>query len=264
MTEKNIKKYFDNISNSYDDNRYSDTADQWHAYFFSERLNIARTFIKNKKGIILDIGSGPRFLLQEDINKENKVIVSDISLNMIKLALSQANSQTAINMLGGIELDTHLLPIKSMSIDIVVCLGVVTYLRSPDSAIVEMGRILKKDGTLILSLTNSVSPDTIIRKLFKKIIKIIKPVFPKKLIGNRVLFQDFKVQSFTEKSIAAICSSCDLVVEDIRYFNYTFFPFNIIFKKLSLKLAAFLKHSSNKSHFVRRLASDMVVLARKR
>jgi len=69
MTEKNIKKYFDNISNSYDDNRYSDTADQWHAYFFSERLNIARTFIKNKKGIILDIGSGPRFLLQEDINK---------------------------------------------------------------------------------------------------------------------------------------------------------------------------------------------------
>lgn len=53
--------------------------------------------------------------------------------------------------------DTHHLPIKSSSIDNAKCTEVLQYLENPDGAIREMGRVLKTDGNLILSVPFNLS-----------------------------------------------------------------------------------------------------------
>jgi len=109
---------------------------------------------KNSK--ILDVGCGAGKLSREVVDRGYEVLAMDFSYNMIRKAdaTCNANDKSHIKFLQG---DIESLPFKDSVFDVVLCLGVVTYLRSEKRALHEMSRVLKSGGTLILSILNKVS-----------------------------------------------------------------------------------------------------------
>jgi len=109
---------------------------------------------KNSK--ILDVGCGAGKLSKEVADRGYEVLAMDFSYNMIRKAdaTCNVNDKSHIKFLQG---DIESLPFKDSVFDVVLCLGVVTYLRSERKALHEMSRVLKSGGTLILSILNKVS-----------------------------------------------------------------------------------------------------------
>jgi ubiquinone/menaquinone biosynthesis C-methylase UbiE len=110
--------------------------------------------VKNSK--ILDVGCGAGKLVKEVADRGYEVLGMDFSYNMIRKADATCNvdDKSHIKFLQG---DIESLPFKDSVFDVVLCLGVVTYLRSEKKALHEMSRVLKSGGTLILSILNKVS-----------------------------------------------------------------------------------------------------------
>jgi ubiquinone/menaquinone biosynthesis C-methylase UbiE len=109
---------------------------------------------KNSK--ILDVGCGAGKLSKEIVDRGYEVLAMDFSYNMIRKAdaICNVNDKSHIKFLQG---DIESLPFKDSVFDVVLCLGVVTYLRSEKKALHEMSRVLKPGGTLILSILNKFS-----------------------------------------------------------------------------------------------------------
>jgi len=109
---------------------------------------------KNSK--ILDVGCGAGKMTKEVGDRGYEVYGMDFSYNMIRKAdvTCKVNDKSRVRFLQG---DIESLPFKDSVFDVVLCLGVVTYLRSEKKALHEMSRVLKSGGTLILSILNKFS-----------------------------------------------------------------------------------------------------------
>ena len=75
----------------------------------------------------------------------------DYSLGMLAKAnrICNTDNKLAVAFLQG---DVETLPLKDSSVDVLICLGVITYLKSEDSALRELERVLKPGGVLIISI----------------------------------------------------------------------------------------------------------------
>ena len=136
-------------------------------------------------------------------------------------------------------------------------LGVTTYMEPVElnKSIDFIKSILKEDGTLIMTFTNSSSIDSIIRS-------ITKPIY--KLFANKknVLAQDFVIQMYNTTNAKNLFSG-KMNVERVSFLNQTIFPFNLLMKKLSVwfadKLEKILKNSSLLNYF----SSDFILFVKK-
>jgi len=77
----------------------------------------------------------------------------DFSYGMLSKAnsISDRDNKPRVAFLQG---DVETLPLEDSSCDVIICLGVITYLKFEDNALREMGRVLKPSGVLILSIFN--------------------------------------------------------------------------------------------------------------
>jgi len=109
---------------------------------------------KNSK--ILDVGCGAGMMAKEIANKGYEILGMDYSYNMVRKAKAVCNVNTKLdtNFLQG---DIESLPFKNSVFDMVLCLGVISYLKSEQKTLQEMSRILKPGGTMILSILNKFS-----------------------------------------------------------------------------------------------------------
>ena len=102
---------------------------------------------------ILDVGGGMgRLSLTLAKSLKNKVVLTDISIDMLKLVVKHAGSLNNINVVNA---DAHQLPFKDKSFDIVVGLDLLCHLARPVKASKEFYRVLTDQGMLILDSTNS-------------------------------------------------------------------------------------------------------------
>lgn len=120
----------------------------FHLYQPLARIVKKLTFQINHP-IILEIGAGPG-LLSEIIDKEiphAKMIGVDISKEMI----DRSKHNTAIEgIIGSVEL----IPIQTLSVDIVVTRFSLTYWKKPDKGFQEINRVLKPGGFFIIEALN--------------------------------------------------------------------------------------------------------------
>ena len=113
-------------------------------YRFAERL------VEEK--VVLDIGSGVGYGSQVLAAKASSVIAVDLSEEAVRYA-SKEYPGNNIHMVAG---DGHDLPLAKDSVDVVVSFELIEHLHRQKDHLLELGRVLRPNGFLIISTPNQV------------------------------------------------------------------------------------------------------------
>lgn len=126
-------------------------------FCYRARMNQALSWLDkaslSRNPTILDAGCGTGVVTRELAQRKYRVLGIDASYGMILKAKIVCNTDGRANV-QLIQGDVQSLPLQDSSVDGVVCLGVITYFKSEEKALQELSRVLKPDGTLILSILN--------------------------------------------------------------------------------------------------------------
>jgi ubiquinone/menaquinone biosynthesis C-methylase UbiE len=147
FTDQSNIEYWDSI---YDQQDFSGDC-------YRQRMSIVLSWIeclslyKNSK--ILDVGCGAGRFTQEAAKRGYKVFGMDYSHGMMVKTSNISNREDELNT-SFLQGDIESLPLKDSSFDVIVCLGVVAYLKSEEKALHEFERILKPNGVLAISIVN--------------------------------------------------------------------------------------------------------------
>jgi ubiquinone/menaquinone biosynthesis C-methylase UbiE len=135
------KEYFDGISNEWDELRQS---------FFSDNVRQKMCEAAQvKEGLTaVDIGAGTGFVTQELLNRKLRVIAIDQSKEMLNVLEQKFGSGGAVTC---IQADAYALPLESESVDYVMANMFLHHVENPGRAILEMTRILKPGGKLVIA-----------------------------------------------------------------------------------------------------------------
>lgn len=102
---------------------------------------------------ILDVGCGPGIFMKEAAKLGHRVIGVD-SAELMVLEAKSATKQLTGKMPMVFQGDIEHLPFKNNSFDIILCIGVLSYLSADMKSISELKRVVKKDGYVIIGLPN--------------------------------------------------------------------------------------------------------------
>jgi 2-polyprenyl-3-methyl-5-hydroxy-6-metoxy-1,4-benzoquinol methylase len=125
----------------------------WSELGLSRRLALVLRTIREttlKPGSkVLDVGAGPGTYTRALTESGHKCLGLDYSWNVLKVAKFK---DTRGRYLQG---EAYHLPFQNRSFDAILCIGVLQSLESPKDAMLEMRRILKPQGYLLLDGLNS-------------------------------------------------------------------------------------------------------------
>jgi ubiquinone/menaquinone biosynthesis C-methylase UbiE len=156
MTElKKVAEYFENSASAYDLlHTQSDTA---FGYIEKKRRQCVFSLIKpdgiKPNGKILDVGCGTGYYLEVFSNLDCTGM--DISKNMIKQCQNKGIERLLLGDMGHISF-------KQNTFDLVLCIGVFQVLEEPQRALMEMNRVLKPGGEVILTSLNWSTPRSVL------------------------------------------------------------------------------------------------------
>jgi ubiquinone/menaquinone biosynthesis C-methylase UbiE len=147
FTDPNNIEYWDSL---YDQNDY-------YGSIFRKRMETALSWIEDigltEKSKILDAGCGAGRLVYELVQKGINSIGLDYSHGMLVKAKALTHPIKK-NLSGFSQGSIENLPLKNSSIDVIISLGVLAYIKSKDRAFQEFARVLKPEGTLVVSFIN--------------------------------------------------------------------------------------------------------------
>lgn len=149
-----------------------------HVYItdcFAGKLD-GRVFDVKKEFSILDLGCGIEFWVIEFYKKGfRNIIGADLSRNSLKIAKERAHLYGASNSnISFMKENAEKMSFSDSSFEHVNCQGVVHHTPNPEKVIQEIHRVLKKDGTALISVYYK---NFILNNwpLFKSIIGLLKP-----------------------------------------------------------------------------------------
>ena len=102
---------------------------------------------------ILDLGSGPGFLaceIAEEVGETGRVFAVDISSDMNSISATRAAAAGLSDRIEISEGDATALTFPDSAFDAAVSTQVIEYLADPDAALVELARVLRPGGRLVL------------------------------------------------------------------------------------------------------------------
>ncbi len=233
------------------------TVEHLHRYAFADE------FVNNK--IVLDIASGEGYGSHILSQKASEVIGVDIDIECV----NNANRKYARTNLKFIFGSADNIPVKSDSIDVVVSFETIEHHDRHDEMLLEIKRVLKKDGILIMSspdkkyysdLTGQVNPFHVKELYFSQFKELINRYFNctkyfcqnsfnlNSFIGKSHMFLDHKIYSGDEINITSdiILPVYNIVVASDMELNdkeNSFFSGYEIGKKLSLSFDKDIKSS---------------------
>ena len=100
---------------------------------------------------ILDVGAGAGILFRDVLIRDHHAMAVEFSFEMVK-TVREAVAEGMVKKRDCVQADVEALPIGGSRFDVVTCLGVLSFVPSKNSAIEEMGRVLKPAGVLIANL----------------------------------------------------------------------------------------------------------------
>ncbi len=119
----------------------------WHTKKLNQIINYLPKD-KNTKYTILDVGCSSGILTAEVANTLPKSKV--IGLDSYKKAIEFAKGKYP--KISFIAADAHKIPMKNKTVDILICTETLEHVVDPKEVLVEMKRVLKKDGQAIISM----------------------------------------------------------------------------------------------------------------
>ena len=197
-----------------------------------------------KDGIILDLGCGPGVAIctLEKLNYNYKIVGVDQALPMLKKA--KTNTKSAKATIGFLQGDIETLPFKTSSIDVIFCLGVISYLKSGRNAVFEIARVLKPQGIVILSFHRRTNFLEYLFPLFRN----MKCLFLRKS-GKR---NQFKRQKYSLDEIGKLFYQNRLKIVQTKVIDYSSLTLSwrkVISTHLALLLNRYLLNYSYKFPF---------------
>jgi ubiquinone/menaquinone biosynthesis C-methylase UbiE len=111
---------------------------------------------------VLEIGAAEGWMSEFIIKKAKYVVCSDIAISYLKRARDKGIGAEFIRI------DAHHLPFADETFDCVVLTEVLEHVYSPYRALEEVHRVLKPNGTMILSVPNNLSFSNILQHLINK------------------------------------------------------------------------------------------------
>ncbi len=144
-----------------------------------------------KEQVVLDAGSGTGIYSIELAGRYAGVIALDGSLEMLKHARAKASAQgiTNIQFACGGALN---LPFPDNHFDAVFSVCMLCFIRDGDKAILEMKRVLKPGGRLVMGVLNKWSPWAVLRRL--------KGLFAETIYGNAVFISPPELKGMLEET----------------------------------------------------------------
>ena len=129
-------------------------------YIFSSRRDDAVKFVAThhkKEHRILDLGCGTGPFTGKIIQKGYQCLATDYSIDILKIAQGKMKCfDDKIPSL--IQSDAQYIPFADESFDVIICLGMISYVPERSQAISEIMRILKPGGSLYLTFRNRNNP----------------------------------------------------------------------------------------------------------
>ena len=179
--------------------------------FFSTKDALKKLLrdVRSKK--ILDVGCGNGLLMDFLIN-HNEIWGIDFSLSMLKIA-----RERNIITVGG---EASNIPLKSNTFDYVLGIGLLQYTENEIEVIREMIRVLKKRGTIILSLLHR---NSILRRMI-----------------NRTGLEKLNLKEFNIPEIKYLLKSHQIGEINFRFLSYPF-PFSLTHIPLPLVTTFLIK-----------------------
>lgn len=251
---------------------HADAAGKWDAMYSSEteqldeanfrlRRNITVTQVLrmvNTESHVLDLGCGTAPVLSKLRRYGVKVSGLDYSADMLEHARSRLRS-LGLDDTDLQQGDCRATPYPAASFDVIVCLGVISYIENYDAVLDEIDRLLKPGGRVLISFRNVFNPvfSDPVRLLKQSVKKLLGRSFNPRLDEPFVIGRFLDFHSVNEKMEAR---RFDLV----DFFGIGFGPFCFSGKKLfsesrSIRLSRWLTQVFDRLviHRTRRWLTDV-------
>jgi len=161
--KETVYKFYDNFAKNYDEDRYTSKEQKNNDLLAKQIVFKFAKEIKNKS--VLDVGCGTGRFVEFFSQRGGKVTGADTSENML------AKARKKSPMANFVKADIFSLPFEDKTFDIVICSQVLTHLHNYKKPLIEMKRVLKDDGIIIIDVRNILWPyrlPTLIKRIFKK------------------------------------------------------------------------------------------------
>ncbi|MEA4972467.1 MAG: class I SAM-dependent methyltransferase [Candidatus Metalachnospira sp.] len=193
----NSKKYFDNVSNQWDSMRTA---------FFSDSIKEKMCEAAQVKAgeIAVDMGAGTGFVTQELLDRKLSVIAVDQSPEMLDILMQKYGSSGQITCL---QADGYSLPVESESVKYVMANMFLHHVENPERSILEMSRILKPGGKLVIADLDRHEHEFLRTEQFDVWLGFERSDIRKWLANAG--FSDILVDDLNENCCCDSCESCD-------------------------------------------------------
>lgn len=138
----------------------------------------------NEIGTVLEIGAGYGRLAGTYIYRAQKVILSDPSAKLLKIARETYKDQKNVRYIQS-SMENLAQKIRKNSIDLVIMVRVIHHLGDAAEVIAQVNRLLKNNGYFILEFANKAHFKANIKEFFKGNITFPLDIFPKEIKGRR-------------------------------------------------------------------------------
>lgn len=181
----------------------------WYKKYFLRfsptRTDIAYNLINKFSGKLLDIGCGDADLLIKLSKYYSKLFGIDIVDYRIKRGVKNVEKKNVDNVRLSNKNIEDGLDFSNKYFDVVICLSVIEYTFDPYFTINEIGRVLKKDGVLVISMPNAAFIGERIKLLFGKLPNVAKAAG----------WQGGRLHNFTESSVVKLLENNGFNVEKV-------------------------------------------------
>ena len=230
-------------------------------YSFSVRRRRVLDLFDAPGGKVLDVGCGPGVMVEALTAQGCSFWGVDPSVRMVEEARSAFSGLPSAHF--DIGFAEHL-EFDDDSFDAVICMGVLERVADDITALREMARVLRPDGTLLLTVPNRASPALWWRdEVFYRIVALVRPVyrlFARRPVGEAVRGH----RRYDRRSVAVALAGAGCEVTDVDYCVYSIFlaPLDALFPRWA---TAFMKRAEVlRRTRLRGLAAVFVVKATKR
>ncbi|MBW8041929.1 MAG: methyltransferase domain-containing protein [Planctomycetes bacterium] len=224
--------YFDSIAHKYFQ-LYNQNSPG--GYAFSVRKKRVLELIEQSKGKVLDIGCGPGIMVKELTDLGYEFYGIDASPNVIDECKKRFGTMDNVNFSIG---DATKLELADNFFDLVICMGVIDRIDKYELAIKEMLRVIKKDGTLIITFPNLYSPFAVWRAyVFYPTVNLLKSIYYFILRRPQPLaLLSLFVKLHSKRGAVELAKKYDGKTIDTVYFNFNLFlsPLDEIFPRLTV------------------------------
>lgn len=145
-----LHNHYNSLDGDIDERAYnSDLCTQ--RYFQRRRTDTIKKMLgAGNSDVILDIGCGSGVQIRAlDLGKPNLIIGMDVNRNALLYAKKKEISHSEF-----IIADAQLLPFREQTIDKIICAEIIEHLSNPEQLIAESQRVLRQDGSIVISTPN--------------------------------------------------------------------------------------------------------------